>query len=139
MVKQQNQANNQESGRFATLLINEYLSRAGYRRAPEQLMETAFPARAADADCLAFLAGSAVTAANNGIGVCLRYRTQHDSLLPNTRATTLTTGPMNSDPGLPPCSLCWSTRLPGGPVLRAVAPGTRLLPGHVRTATARGG
>lgn len=71
---QQNQANNQESGRFATLLINEYLSRAGYRRAPEQLMETAFPARAADTDCMAFLAGSAVTAARSDIGVCLRYQ-----------------------------------------------------------------
>ncbi|QIJ02217.1 prepilin-type N-terminal cleavage/methylation domain-containing protein [Stutzerimonas balearica] len=71
---QQSQTANQENSRFAALMFNEYLSRAGYRRAPDQLIEDAFPQTSSNADCEAFTKGSAVTATPDGRGICLRYQ-----------------------------------------------------------------
>lgn len=71
---QQTQASNLESGRFATLMINDYLGKAGYRRTPSQLLETAFPQRAEDSDCLQFTAGSAITGLKTDTGFCIRYQ-----------------------------------------------------------------
>lgn len=71
---QQSQASNQEGSRFATLLLNEYLGKAGFRRTPDQLIEDAFPAITASNDCKAFLKGSAVTPAKDAQGICLRYQ-----------------------------------------------------------------
>ena len=71
---QQSQAGNQENSRFATLMLNEYLSKAGYRRAPDQLVEDAFPQVTANTDCQAFTKGSPVTAAKDQLGICLRYQ-----------------------------------------------------------------
>ena len=75
---QQNQAGNLENGRFATLTINHYLGKAGYRRNPSTLLETVFPARAAGGGCQAFKAGHAITglAASEGTGFCIRYQPQ---------------------------------------------------------------
>lgn len=76
-VFQQSQAVNLEGTRFAALLLNDYLGKAGYRRAPGQMQEYAFPRREADDDCLAFNAGSiaAATKNDNGeIGICIRYQ-----------------------------------------------------------------
>lgn len=73
-VFQQSQSGNQENARFAEFMLNEYLNKAGYRRAPDQAVEDAFPALAADADCQQFDAGSSVTATKNGDGVCIRYQ-----------------------------------------------------------------
>ncbi len=42
-VFQQSQAGNLENSRFASLMINEYLGKAGYRRDPVILVEEAFP------------------------------------------------------------------------------------------------
>ncbi len=71
---QQSQSGNQENARFAEFLFNEYLGKAGYRRAPDQPAEDAFPQRAADDDCEAFDAGGAVTAVSEGVGICIRYQ-----------------------------------------------------------------
>lgn len=71
---QQSQAGNQENARFAGFIFNEYLGRAGYRRSPDQAMEDAFPAVASNDDCEAFDVGGSVTAAVDGVGVCIRYQ-----------------------------------------------------------------
>lgn len=75
---QQSQANNLDNGRFATLILNQYLGKAGYRRDPSQLVEFAFPAKKAKDDCQDFKAGHAVTgfAADKGTGFCIRYQPQ---------------------------------------------------------------
>lgn len=70
---QRSQVNVLENGRYAELLLNEYLAKAGYRRAPDDYPEHAFPAKAADSDCLAFTAGSSITATTDANGICLRY------------------------------------------------------------------
>lgn len=71
---QQSQTGNQENSRFAALMLSEYLGKAGYRRAPDQLIEDAFPQAAASIDCQAFSKGSPVTAARDVLGICLRYQ-----------------------------------------------------------------
>ncbi|OEC35593.1 type IV pilus assembly protein PilW [Pseudomonas cuatrocienegasensis] len=75
-VFQQNQAGNLENSRFASLMLNEYLGKAGYRRDPVILIEEAFPDRSASGDCQAFGAGHSITglAPNVGIGFCIRYQ-----------------------------------------------------------------
>lgn len=73
-VFQQTQASNLDNGRFAALILNEYLGKAGYRRSPSQLLDTAFPQRAEDSDCLQFTAGSAITGLKTNSGFCIRYQ-----------------------------------------------------------------
>lgn len=80
-VFQQTQASNLDNGRFAALMLNEYLGKAGYRRSPSQLLETAFPQRAEDSDCLQFTAGSAITGLKTNSGFCIRYQPKVDSEL----------------------------------------------------------
>lgn len=72
----ENQSSNLENSRYVALVLDNYLSKAGYRRAPDHEMEDAFPA-ASNADCKDFTKGSAVTGLKNGeIGVCIRYQPQ---------------------------------------------------------------
>ncbi|WP_312933717.1 PilW family protein [Stutzerimonas nitrititolerans] len=75
-VFQQSQAGNLESSRFATLMVNEYLSKSGYRRNPASLLEFVFPSQNASGDCLAFSAGHSITGLdpNVGTGFCIRYQ-----------------------------------------------------------------
>lgn len=75
---QQSQSGNLDSGRFAALLIDQYLGKAGYRRTPSSIQELAFPQREASGGCMAFSAGASVTAlsASEGTGFCLRYQPQ---------------------------------------------------------------
>jgi type IV pilus assembly protein PilW len=75
-IFQQSQAGNLESGRFASLMLNEYLSKSGYRRNPAALVEFAFAAQAANDDCQAFEAGHSITGLDpdEGIGFCIRYQ-----------------------------------------------------------------
>lgn len=75
---QQSQSGNLDSGRFASLLFEQYLSKAGYRRDPSIFLDTAFPQRPADADCLEFKEGATITgiAAANTTGFCVRYQPQ---------------------------------------------------------------
>ena len=78
-VFQQSQANNQENTRFAEFALNAWLNKAGYRRAPDQALEDAFPDNAASTDCGAFVEGAAVTdfiaaSGTKEVGVCIRYQ-----------------------------------------------------------------
>lgn len=70
---QQGQAGNLENARFASLLLDSYLNKAGYRRAPEQAMDDAFPA-ATPNGCMAFAKGSAIVPTSDGLGLCIRYQ-----------------------------------------------------------------
>lgn len=71
---QQSQAGNQEGIRYAELVLREYLGKAGFRRAPDQPLEDAFPALAASSWCQEFTAGASVTGLKDGIGLCIRYQ-----------------------------------------------------------------
>lgn len=67
-------AENIENARFSTMVLEEQLSKAGFRRAPDQAIRTAFPA-AVMAGCRNFPAGGAlVPLANGNHGFCLRYQ-----------------------------------------------------------------
>lgn len=77
-VFQQSQAGNSENSRFAVLMINELLGKAGYRRLPDQDMADAFP-RSTDLSthCEAFPEASVITkikTSSNQVGFCLRYQ-----------------------------------------------------------------
>ncbi|MHB0766677.1 PilW family protein [Stutzerimonas sp. NM35] len=71
---QRNQTANSEGSRFITLMLNNYLGKAGYRRAPDQAFEDAFPEKNASSDCAKFDKGNAITTTADGIGICLRYQ-----------------------------------------------------------------
>lgn len=78
-VFQQSQANNQENTRFAELTLNTWLNKAGYRRAPDQFLEDAFPETSATTDCAAFAKGAVIAdfkpaASTKEVGLCLRYQ-----------------------------------------------------------------
>lgn len=70
---QQSQLGNQESARFAELMLNDYLNKVGYRRDPMALPEFAFPEESYD-DCEQFAKGSSITASKDKLGICLRYQ-----------------------------------------------------------------
>ena len=76
----QSQAANLENSRFAVLLLNELISKAGYRRSPEQSLQQAFPetSTALAKHCESFAAGAVVTklktASNGETGFCIRYQ-----------------------------------------------------------------
>lgn len=79
-VFQQSQAGNSETSRFAVLMLDELVSKAGYRRAPDQEMADAFPySNALKSHCAAFPAEAVITAikpdtGSNQIGFCMRYQ-----------------------------------------------------------------
>jgi len=101
---QQNQTENLEASRYALLMLQQELTKAGYRRRPDEQLSAAFPAAAdiSGLGCGAFSAGETVkkTALNS---LCIRYQPR-DHLernclgeLPAT-ASTLQTGPYTSSP-----------------------------------------
>jgi len=72
---QQSQSSNSEGSRFVALVLNDLLGKTGYRRAPDQVFEDAFPFKDAKDECKAFEKGSAVTSTVDGLlGICLRYQ-----------------------------------------------------------------
>ncbi|CAH0282390.1 hypothetical protein SRABI70_03801 [Pseudomonas sp. Bi70] len=77
-IFQQSQSGNLDSGRFAALLLDQYISKAGYRRTPSSLQEMAFPERTASGGCMAFTAGAPITnlSVSEGMGFCIRYQPQ---------------------------------------------------------------
>lgn len=77
-VFQLNQMGNLEGSRFAALVIDQYLGKAGYRRNPAALIETSFPKREAGGDCLEFKLGHTATGLDPdvGEGFCIRYQPQ---------------------------------------------------------------
>ncbi len=68
-------AENLDGARYSTMVLDEELSKAGFRRAPDQNMTTAFPS-ASISDCKNFAAGSAIAPLSNGSsnGFCFRYQ-----------------------------------------------------------------
>ena len=77
-VFQLNQMGNLEGSRFAALVIDQYLGKAGYRRNPAALIETSFPSRPAGGYCLEFKLGHTATGLDPdvGNGFCIRYQPQ---------------------------------------------------------------
>lgn len=79
-VFQQSQAGNLENSRFAVLMLDELLSKAGYRRAPDQEMTDAFPESGAlSAHCATFPQDGVITkikpeAGSDQVGFCVRYQ-----------------------------------------------------------------
>lgn len=72
-VYQQNQSANQETSRFAQLMFEQQLYKAGYRQQPQDAMVVAFPA-STTAGCPAFAAGEVIRPTADGQGVCFRYQ-----------------------------------------------------------------
>lgn len=73
-VYQQSQASNQENSRFLVTLIDSYLNKTGYRRAPYHLQEEAYKKIPESAECEEFPKSSAITKAKSGVGICIRYQ-----------------------------------------------------------------
>lgn len=78
-VFQQSQANNQENTRFVELMLNAWLNKAGYRRAPDQAIEDAFRKAGGTTDCETFdkgavIAGFKPASGTKEVGFCMRYQ-----------------------------------------------------------------
>ncbi|WP_415845605.1 PilW family protein [Stutzerimonas zhaodongensis] len=69
---QQSQGQNIESARFSILLLEQTLTKAGYRRTPDQTMETAFPKENAG-DCGVMETGQVVKRLSE-TAFCVRYQ-----------------------------------------------------------------
>ncbi|WP_462381204.1 PilW family protein [Pseudomonas sp. Marseille-QA0892] len=78
-VFQQHQAQNTESGRYALLIFQHELAKAGYRRRPDESLETVFPGSNALCE---FTPGQVIKDDSNedGPAVCIRFqpRTAND-------------------------------------------------------------
>lgn len=93
-VFQQSQAGNLEGSRFAVLMLDDLLSKAGYRRTPDQDMLDAFPSNSTvlSAHCAAFPAEAVITkikptASSAQVGFCMRYQPAIDGELTCDGAT----------------------------------------------------
>lgn len=77
-IFQQSQATNLDNSRFANFLLDEVISKAGYRRSPDQSMLDAYPFSTELSDhCEAFEAEAVITKvkpSNDQTGFCLRYQ-----------------------------------------------------------------
>lgn len=71
---QQSQIGNQENSRFTLIVVEQELSKAGYRSLPTTSMNSAFPADSSLSGC-SFSAGNAIAVINNGF--CVRYQTRN--------------------------------------------------------------
>lgn len=77
-VFQQAQTENQENSRYTFLLLDQELSKTGYRRQPDRGFDTSFPAvtsqsNPAPPSGCRFLEGQTVSLATGG-GICIRYQ-----------------------------------------------------------------
>lgn len=75
---QQNQSENQEGSRYAMLLLQQELDKAGYRRRPDESMDYAFPANNTLAGC-SFQKGQAVLWNDTSKSLCIRYQPRSDA------------------------------------------------------------
>jgi len=75
---QQGQVNNLDKSRFANLLLEQLLSRVGYRTEPWQSMDISFPVISASNGCPAFAAGETLLKNTAGNGICMRYQAAND-------------------------------------------------------------
>lgn len=74
---QQGQMENQESGRFSMMLLQDELSKAGYRRRPDMGREEDPSFKAVDQFSCSFSKGQAIKYSPDG-GICLRYQPRDD-------------------------------------------------------------
>lgn len=95
-VFQQSQVGNLETSRFAVLILDELISKAGYRRVPDQSMADAFPtSNALASHCESFPAEAAMTkiksdSGSNQTGFCMRYQPAiNDELICDGRTAKL--------------------------------------------------
>lgn len=75
---QQSQTGNQENSRFALMLIEKELLKAGHRRLPQDSFELAFPYQGAANDCPAFSLGQLARPSDSGNGICIRYQRSYN-------------------------------------------------------------
>jgi type IV pilus assembly protein PilW len=75
---QQGQVNNLDKSRFANLILEQLLSRTGYRTQPWESMENSFPLIGSSSGCPVFAAGETLLKNTAGDGVCLRYQAAND-------------------------------------------------------------
>jgi type IV pilus assembly protein PilW len=75
-VFQQNLSENQEGSRFALLFLQDELGKTGYRRRPDEPIDTAFQA-ATESDC-AFEAGQTVKYIS-ATSICIRYQPKDEN------------------------------------------------------------
>lgn len=73
-IYQQGQSGNQENGRFALLLLNQELAKAGYRALAQDDYAVAFPSISAANGCPSFAAGQVIQRSSSGNGVCFRFQ-----------------------------------------------------------------
>lgn len=79
-IFRQSQAANLENSRFSVVILNELISKAGYRRSPEQSMLEAFPENntVMAEHCDSFAAAAVITKLKSTVGgqtgFCLRYQ-----------------------------------------------------------------
>lgn len=71
---QQSQVGNQENSRFTLTVVEQELSKAGYRSLPTTSMTSAFPADSSLSGC-SFSTGNAIAVISNGF--CVRYQTRN--------------------------------------------------------------
>lgn len=76
---QQGQASNLSKSRFAVLVMEDLIARAGYRAEPWVSLANSFPAVGATSGCPAFAAGETVKKNSQGSGVCVRYLAADDA------------------------------------------------------------
>lgn len=75
---QQGQVNNLDKSRFANLILEQLLSRTGYRTKPWESMANSFPSIGSSNGCPSFSAGETLLQNSAGNGVCLRYQAAND-------------------------------------------------------------
>lgn len=95
---QQNQIGNQENSRFSITVLQQWLSRAGYRSQPENyVMEEAFPAIGAINGCPSFGAGQVIakSTSSSSTTVCIRYQRGLESNERNCEGNSIS---INSSP-----------------------------------------
>lgn len=76
---QQGQVNNLDKSRFANLILEQLLSRTGYRTQPWISMDNSFAQLASSSGCPAFAAGETLLKNSAGTGLCLRYQAANDA------------------------------------------------------------
>ncbi|MBB4865160.1 type IV pilus assembly protein PilW [Pseudomonas nitritireducens] len=69
------QIENQENSRYTFMILDQELSKIGYRRRPDQSFEAAFPAVSSGAPSgCSFSAGQTIALPSSGGGLCIRYQ-----------------------------------------------------------------
>lgn len=74
----QGQSGSMENGRFVLMVLEQQLSKTGYRAKPWEARENAFPALASTNSCPAFAAGETFLLSADKQSICFRYQGSGD-------------------------------------------------------------